>query len=84
MHFNYLLTAISVATTVYALKSISMLVMLLAAAELNVLRKGCVTSETGLELDPPGHHSLGLFSFQLARHGKIFFIIIINFPSFFG
>lgn len=81
MHFNYLLTAISVATTVYALKSISTILMLLAAAELNVLRKGCVTSETGFEagsLRPP---LLGIFSFQLARHGKFF--IIINFSFFF-
>lgn len=87
MHFNYLLAAISVATKVCALESILTVLMLLAAAALDVLRKGCVTSETGFEagsLRPP---LLGFlfffFSFQLARHGKIF-IIIINFPSYFS
>lgn len=75
MHFNYLLAVISVATTVWALKSVLTILMLLAAAELNVLRKGCVTSETGFEagsLGPPLLLVL-VFFFSVSKTWKDFF-----------
>lgn len=78
---NYLPTAISVATTVYALKSIVTVLMLLAATDLNVLRKGCVTSETGFEA---GSIRLGspwvfffFFFFSISKTWKDLLLLLI-------